>query len=40
MTFVGFTAVLFCSVGALVLSFYNEKVVMSAIEKAKNKSGD
>ena len=40
MTFVGFAAVVFCSAGALILSFYNEKKVMSAIEKGKDGSGD
>ena len=35
MTCVGFVAVAFCSFGALILSFYNEKKVMSAIEKGK-----
>ena len=36
MTLVGFVAVAFCSIGALILSFYNEKKIMSTIEK-KNK---
>ena len=40
MTFVGFAAVVFCSAGALILSFYNEKKVMYAIEKGKDGSGD
>ena len=39
MTIVGFVAVAFCSLGALILNFYNEKKVMSTIEKNhKNKS--
>ena len=39
MTFVGFVAVVFCSLGAVILSFYNEKKVMATIEKNhKNKS--
>ena len=33
MTIVGFVAVAFCSLGALILNFYNEKKVMSTIEK-------
>ena len=33
MTIVGFAAVAFCSLGALILNFYNEKKVMSTIEK-------
>ena len=33
MTIVGFVAVAFCSLGALILKFYNEKKVMSTIEK-------
>ena len=37
MTFVGFVAVAFCSAGAFILSFYNEKKVMSAIEEGKKK---
>lgn len=43
MTIVGFTAVAFCSLGAILLGFYNEKKVMSTIEKnhkKKNASGD
>lgn len=36
MTLVGFVAVAFCSIGALILSFYNEKKIMSTIDK-KNK---
>ncbi len=35
MTIVGFVAVAFCSFGALILSLYNEKKVMSTIEKNK-----
>lgn len=33
MTIVGFVAVAFCSLGAIILGFYNEKKVMSAIDK-------
>ena len=33
MTIVGFVAVAFCSLGALILKFYNEKKVMSTIGK-------
>ena len=33
MIFVGFVAVAFCSLGASILGFYNEKKVMSTIEK-------
>ena len=33
MTIVGFVAVAFCSLGAIILKFYNEKKVMSTIEK-------
>ncbi|MBR1482705.1 MAG: MFS transporter [Ruminococcus sp.] len=33
MTIVGFVAVLFCSLGALILSFYNEKKVMTTIDR-------
>ena len=33
MTIVGFAAVVFCSFGAFILSFYNEKKIMSTIEK-------
>lgn len=33
MTIVGFVAVAFCSLGAIILSFYNEKKVMSTIDK-------
>ncbi len=36
MIFVGFVAVAFCTLGAIILSFYNEKKIMSTIEK-KNK---
>ena len=36
MTVVGFTAVAFCTLGAIILSFYNEKKVMSTIEKNHN----
>ena len=37
MTIVGFAAVVFCTAGALILSFYNEKKVMSAIETKQGK---
>ena len=33
MTIVGFVAVAFCTLGAVILKFYNEKKVMSTIEK-------
>lgn len=33
MTIVGFVAVAFCTLGAIILSFYNEKKVMSTIDK-------
>ncbi len=33
MTIVGFVAVAFCSLGAILLGFYNEKKVMETIEK-------
>ena len=33
MTIVGFVAVAFCTLGAIILSFYNEKKVMSTIEE-------
>ena len=33
MTIVGFAAVAFCTLGAIILSFYNEKKVMSTIDK-------
>ena len=33
MTIVGFVAVAFCTLGAVFLSFYNEKKVMKTIEK-------
>ncbi len=36
MTIVGFVAVAFCVLGAIILGFYNEKKVMSTIDK-KNK---
>lgn len=36
MILVGFVAVAFCSLGAIILGFYNEKKIMSTIEK-KNK---
>lgn len=36
MTIVGFVAVAFCSLGAIILGFYNEKKIMSTIDK-KNK---
>ena len=36
MTIVGFAAVAFCVFGALILSLYNEKKIMSTIDK-KNK---
>lgn len=37
MTIVGFVAVAFCSLGALILSFYNEKKIMSTIDKNHKK---
>lgn len=40
MTIVGFVAVAFCSLGALILSFYNEKKVMSVISKKNEKTHD
>ncbi len=40
MTIVGFVAVAFCAVGALILSFYDEKKVMSAIDNKKDKAID
>lgn len=33
MIFVGFAAVAFCTLGAIILSFYNEKKIMSTIDK-------
>ena len=36
MTIVGWVAVAFCTLGAIILSFYNEKKIMATIEK-KNK---
>lgn len=33
MTIVGYVAVAFCSLGAILLGLYNEKKVMSTIEK-------
>ena len=36
MILVGFVAVAFCVLGAIILSFYNEKKIMETIEK-KNK---
>ena len=33
MTVVGFVAVVFCTLGAIILRFYNEKKVMATIEK-------
>ena len=33
MTIVGFVAVAFCALGAIILGFYNEKKVMSTIDK-------
>ncbi len=33
MIFVGFAAVAFCTLGAIILSFYNEKKIMSIIDK-------
>ncbi len=33
MTIVGFVAVAFCTLGAIILSFYNEKKVMTTIDK-------
>ena len=38
MTIVGFVAVAFCTMGAVILSFYNEKKVMSTIEKNHKKA--
>lgn len=35
MILVGFVAVAFCTLGAIILGFYNEKKVMSTIEKNK-----
>ena len=35
MTLVGFVAVAFCSLGAVILTFYNEKKIMSTIDKKK-----
>ena len=35
MILVGFVAVAFCALGAIILGFYNEKKVMSTIEKNK-----
>ena len=37
MTVVGFVAVAFCALGAVILCLYNEKKVMSKIEKKKRK---
>ncbi len=37
MTIVGFVAVAFCSLGAFILSFYNEKKVMSTIDRNHKK---
>ncbi len=37
MILVGFVAVAFCVLGAIILSFYNEKKVMETIEKKKKK---
>ena len=37
MTVVGFVAVAFCALGAVILCLYNEKKVMSTIEKKKRK---
>ena len=37
MTFVGFVAVAFCSLGAILLGFYNEKKVMDTIEENHKK---
>ena len=36
MTIVGFVAVAFCSLGAIILGFYNEKKVMNTIGKKHN----
>ena len=36
MTIVGFVAVAFCSLGAIILGFYNEKKVMNTIDKKHN----
>ena len=40
MTVVGFVAVVFCTLGAFILSLYNEKKVMSTINSKKQPSGD
>ena len=40
MTIVGFVAVVFCSLGALFLSFYNEKKIMTTISKKQEAKGD
>lgn len=40
MTVVGFVAVVFCTLGAFILSLYNEKKVMSTINNQKQPSGD
>ena len=37
MTIVGFVAVAFCALGAILLGFYNEKKVMSTIDKKHDK---
>ena len=39
MIFVGFVAVAFCVLGAIILSFYNEKKIMSIIDKTDKKDG-
>ena len=37
MILVGFVAVAFCTLGAIILGFYNEKKIMSVIDKKKKK---
>ncbi|MBP5236482.1 MAG: MFS transporter [Clostridia bacterium] len=40
LTLVAFCAVAFCTVGAVILTFYNEKSVMKTIAKDGNRSGE
>ena len=40
MTIVGFVAVVFCTAGALILSFYDEKKVMTSIDHKKEAAAD
>lgn len=40
MTIVGFVAVVFCTAGALILSFYDEKKVMTSIDQKKEAAAD